>query len=281
MFSPIPPRTARRAGSITAKLLTAVLPLAAAACQSSPIGHSGFLSSYEGLADRTAGIDGPQSIRDDVLSDEISIVYILPSVLDLEEESGIALEDLTRVRNEVDRQICYEVSERFDLAPEPVAGVGLIRSVITRVEPTSRVGSAVSAVAGFFIPVPVVQFRVPSATGGLAVEAELMTSDGQQAAAIIWSRSVEVVSRTDPSLSPVGDALQLAEPLGDAVGDAFASDARKVRSIPEPDPCARFGPRRDVQRFIGSRLVGAATGLYVPSVAGSGRPVKGDEQSPR
>ena len=90
MFSPIPARTARRAGSITAKLLTAVLPLAAAACQSSPIGHSGFLSSYEGLADRTAGIDGPQSIRDDVLSDEISIVYILPRLRTHSQKSTVA-----------------------------------------------------------------------------------------------------------------------------------------------------------------------------------------------
>lgn len=280
MLSPIPAHTVCRATSIIAKLLTAALPLAAAACQSSPIGHSGFLSSYAGMADK-AGLKGSQTTRNDALSDGVSIVYILPAVLELQEDSGITPEDLTRVRNEVDRQVCYEVSERFDLASEPAPGVGLIRSAIIRVEPTNRVGSAVSAAAGFFIPVPIVQFRVPLATGGLTVEAELMTPDGQQAAAITWSRSVELVGTTDPSLSPVGDALQLAEPFGDAVGDAFSTDARKVRPIPKPDPCARFGSRHDVPRFIGNRLVGAATGLYVPLVAGSGRPAKSDKQPPQ
>lgn len=280
MLSP-KPTIAHKTNSAAARLLAAALPLVAAACQSSPIGHSGFLSSYEGLGDRTAGSDRPQSRRDDELSDGISSVYILPSVLELDEGSEIKPEDLTRVRNEVDRQICYEVSERFDLAGEPAPGVGSIRTAITRVEPTSRAGSAVAAAAGFFIPVPIVQFRLPMTTGGLSVETELVTPDGRQAAALIWSRSIELVGRTDPSLSPVGDALQLAEPLGDAVGDAFATDNRKVRPIPKPDPCASFGPRRDVQRFIGSRLVGAATGLYVPSVAGSGRPAEDRERMPR
>ncbi|MFP5296807.1 MAG: hypothetical protein ACLGG3_05715, partial [Alphaproteobacteria bacterium] len=52
------------------------------------------------------------------------------------------------------------------------------------------------------------------------------------------------------------------EPFGDAVGDAFAPPDRAVRPIPDPDPCARFGPRTQPAGFV-TRLV---TGLYVPEV---------------
>ncbi len=184
------------------------------------------------------------------------------------------------VRHEVDRQICFEVSERFTVVPSPSPDAGAVRTAIVRIDPTNRAGSAVSAAAGFFIPIPVVSFRAPMTTGGISVESELLAPDGRQAAAIAWSKRAEVVSRTDPSLSRIGDALQLAEPLGDAVGDAFSSKARKVRQIPDPDPCAHFGPRRQVGRMVATRVVGAATGLYVPEAAGAGRPAQAVQQPP-
>jgi hypothetical protein len=149
-----------------------------------------------------------------------------------------------------------------------------VRTAIVRIDPTNRAGSAVSAVAGFFIPIPVVKFRAPMTTGGLAVESELVAPDGRQAAALIWSHRAEIVGRVEPSMSRVGDALQLAEPLGDAVGDAFATDARKVAAIPDRDPCAAFGARRNVGRMLANGLVGFGTGLYAPEVSGAGRAAK-------
>jgi hypothetical protein len=63
----------------------------------------------------------------------------------------------------------------------------------------------------------------------------------------------------------VGDAVQLAEPFGDAVGDAFAPPDREVRAIAEPDPCARFGPRFRPEG-VAARFV---TGLYSPELSGA------------
>ena len=73
-----------------------------------------------------------------------------------------------------------------------------------------------------------------------------------------------------PSLSRVGDALQMAEPMGDAVREAFATKARKEIKIPSPDPCAAYGPRRDIGRMAASMAVDSVTGLYFPEAAGTG-----------
>jgi hypothetical protein len=268
----------RRAACLTGSLaFIAVLP----ACQSSPAPHSGFLSTYDGLGGAPGGARGPHERRDDGTSDAIDRVYIVPSVLALGEDAGFSQEELTMVRNEVDRQICFEVSERFTVLPTPAPDAATIRTAIVRIAPTSRTGSAVSAAAGFFIPVPVVKFRAPMTTGGLAVESELVTPDGRQAAALTWSRDAEVVGRAEPSLSRIGDALQLAEPLGDAVGDAFASKTRAVVKITDPDPCAAFGSRRNVGRMLANGVVGFGTGLYVPQVAGSGQAPATADPSPR
>lgn len=159
----------------------------------------------------------------------------------------------------VDRQVCYEISERFTLSATP-EGVARVRTGVVAIRPTGAAGSGVAAVANALIPGPGT-LRVPGTTGGLAAEAELVAGDAQ-IAALAWARNATVVGTDTPSLSRVGDALQLAEPFGDAVGDAFAPPDRAVRPIPDPDPCARFGPRTQPAGFV-TRLV---TGLYVPEV---------------
>jgi hypothetical protein len=132
---------------------------------------------------------------------------------------------------------------------------------VVRIDATAPAGSAVAAVANAFIPGPGT-VRVPGTTGGLAAEAELLDPRGRQAAAIAWARNANVLGTDSPSLSRVGDALQMAEPFADAVGDTFAPTDRPVRAIADPDPCGRYGPRNQPGGFV-TRLV---TGLYVPEV---------------
>lgn len=246
-----------------------------AGCQSVPP-RSGYLSRYDGQArsERLMGAAREQR-RDDAASDGIEGVYIQPAILVLGPKTSLSPDEQARVQLEVDRQVCFEVSKRFTVEPAPSAQFGTIRTAIVGITPTGRVSSAVSAAAGFVIPIPLVKFRAPMTTGGLAVESELLAPDGTQVAALRWSRTAEVVTRLEPSLSRVGDALQLAGPLGDAVGDAFATKARKKSGkVADPDPCARFGPRRDIGRMVASGLMGAGSGLYMPDVAGAGRPPK-------
>ena len=279
------PSAARRAPTSNAAAARVVimvgLAAGAAACQSTPAAHSGFLSSYAGLGDQEGSRKTSAKRRDDALSGAITRVYIEPTVLRVHADGPIKPDQQAMVQSEVDRQICFEVSKHFDLAPTPEPGAGRVRTVIVGIDPTNRAGSAVTAAAGFFnpIPMPFINIRAPMATGGLSAESELLTPDGRQAAALTWSYNAEVISRSDASLSPIGDALQMAEPFGDAVAKTFAvkaSDGKKAkkRKIPDPDPCARYGPRRNVTRFVGKTAMGAATGLYSPTIAGAGRPAE-------
>lgn len=232
-----------------------------AACQTAPTADSGFLAAY----DRLETVDGTirasiRQYRDEAGAAAIDRVWLEPAVLIGQAGATLTDQERAMVLREVDRQVCYEISERFALAAAP-DGVPRVRTAVVRIDGTAAAGSAVAAVANAFIPGPGT-VRVPGTTGGLAAEAELLDARGSQTAALAWARNANVVGTDTPSLSRVGDALQLAEPFGDAVGDAFAPADRPVRAIPDPDPCGRYGPRTQPAGFL-TRLV---TGLYVPEV---------------
>lgn len=251
--------------SITRRL---ALPIAGAAaltaCQTAPVADAGFLSSYEGLETKAGTLRvSVRERRDEALAAGVERLFVEPVALVPRAAEGVAPADVALVLGEVDRQVCYELSERFTVLAAPAADAATVRVAVTRITPTEPVGSGLSAVAGAFIPGPI-GVRPPGSTGMLAAEAELVTTGGEQAAALAWARSANVVGTDNPSLSRVGDALQFAEVFGDQVGDSFAPADRPVRPVAEPDPCARFGPRDQPGGFL-TRLV---TGLYVPETQG-------------
>ena len=245
-------------------LVAAASALSAAACATAPAPDSGFLSSYEGLVERTDTVRASvRQSRDEAAAGAIERVWIEPAVLIDDAAPGLTAEEQALVLGEIDRQVCYELSERFTIAPGRDAAAGRVRLAATRILPTNPAASAASAAANYFIPGPI-GVRAPGGTGGLAAEAELLSPEGEQVAAIVWARNATVVGTDNPSLSRVGDAHQLAEVFGDMVGDAFAPEDREVRAIPDPDPCAAYGPRNRPVGFI-TRF---ATGLYQPELSG-------------
>lgn len=238
-----------------------------AACQTAPGEYSGFLSNYEGLSTRTDTLRASiRERRDDAAVAGLASLYIEPAVMLAGADSALNPAERAQILREVDRQVCYEVSERFSLATSP-AGSARLRVGITDVIPTGQAASGVSAVANAFIPGPGT-LRVPGSTGGLAAEAELLDADGRQLAALAWARNANVVGTDTPSLSRVGDAMQLAKPFGDAVREVLSEPKRPGREIPDPDPCAGFGARIQPAGFL-TRVV---TGLYVPEVYTSPKP---------
>jgi hypothetical protein len=248
-----------RAGAVS---LAGALVLAA--CQTAPQANSGFLSSYDGLETKSGTLRvSVRDRRDDTAARGVERLYVEPAVLIDGAAPDIAPADVALVLGEVDRQVCYELSERFTVLPQPAPDAARVRTAVTRISPTGTVGSGASAVANAFIPGPI-GVRAPGTTGALAAEAELLATDGDQVAALAWARTANVVGTDDPSLSAVGDALQFAEVFGDQVGDSFAPQDREVRPIANPDPCARFGPRDQPGGF----LVRAVTGVYVPQAQG-------------
>lgn len=246
----------------------AVLLIAGAAslsaCQTAPAPNAGFLSSYDRLETKEGTLRvSVRERRDDGLAAAIERLFIQPAHLAEGAAEGVAANDVALVLGEVDRQACYELSRRFTVLPTAEPEAATVRIAVTRIAPTGAVGSGLSAVASVFIPGPV-GIRPPGSTGMLAAEAEMLTVDGAQAAALAWARSANVVGMDNPSLSRVGDALQFAEVFGDQVAESFAPAERKARPVAEPDPCERFGPRDQPGGFI-TRLV---TGLYVPETQG-------------
>jgi hypothetical protein len=250
-------------------LILATIVLATSGCQSSPAVRSGYLSSYAGLPSTEQNRKGSAYHRDDIGSDAVQTVFIQPAALAPDIETELSAEEKAMVLHEVDRQICFEVSERFLIAQSPNPAAGTIRTAVIRLQSNSRVGSVAAAAVDFVNPIPIVNFRVPASTGGLAIESELLAPDGRQVAAMLWTKNAGVIGRTKPSLSRAGDALQLAEPLGDKVAKTFASDDRPKIKIGKPDPCERFGSRKNIGRTLASGVVGGATGLYMPQVAGT------------
>lgn len=250
--------------------LVAALGLSAACvtgCATAPEPTSGYLSSYEGLTARSDTVRASvRQRRDDAGAQAIEQIHIERAELTAGAAAALSPEDWTLVLGEMERQVCYELSERFTVLDGPAPGAARVRLAATRISPTGQAGSVASAAASYFIPGPI-GLRAPGATGGLAAEAELLDPDGRQVAAIVWARNATVIGTENPSLSRVGDAHQLAEAFGDMVGDAFAPADRKPRRIADPDPCARFGPRIRPEGFV----VRAVTGLYQPEVSG-GKP---------
>lgn len=242
-----------------------VLPLLGllAAC-ASPAKQTGFLSSYENLAQRQGAVRADVAERKD--ADALAAVRRIrlePTQMPGNAEAAwLSDDERLALLRETDAQLCFELSKRYDLVQE--GHEAQVRAAITSVRPTGRIGSAASAAAAFFIPGPI-GLRVPGTLGGLGAEAEMLAADGRQLAAITWNRSAMPVGTDSPSLSRVGDALQLAEPFADATAQALTAPGAKTRRVGDPDPCGQFGPRFRPEGWAAK----FATKLYVPQMSGA------------
>lgn len=244
-----------------AYLLIPALLLSACA---TPGRHSGQLSSYDGLELKDGALRTSVARRSDKARlAAVSRIAIEPTRLVAGRDAAwLSDKEREALLREVDAQLCFELTERFELASPDQTPDATVRAVVSRVEPTGRAASALSAAGSFFIPGPL-GIRVPGTVGGLGAEAEMITADGGQAAALVWNRNATPIGTDDPSLSRIGDALQFAEPFGDAVGAAMTPEGHKSRKIEDPDPCAEYGPRFRPEGWLTS----FATGLYIPETS--------------
>lgn len=239
--------------------LAAIPLLLLTACASAPT-KSGFLSSYDGMAARTDTVRAKvEQRRDEARLAEVRRVAIEPTVY-MNPGDWLTPRERRLILREIDAQLCFELSERFDIDPE---APHRIRVGITRVAPTGRAASVASAAAAFFIPGPL-GLRAPGTLGALSVEAEMVEGE-EQIVAVSWSRDATAIGTDNPSLSRIGDAMQFAEPFADAVAATMTPQGLKSRDIPKPDPCARFGPRFRPEGWAAK----FATGLYVPEMSGA------------
>lgn len=242
-----------------------VLPLLGvlAAC-ATPANKTGFLSSYDDLTPRRGAVRADVAERQDAAAlAAVRRIRLEPTQMPANADAAWLSDEERRVLlREADAQLCFELSKRYDLVDD--GHDAQVRAAITSVRPTGRVASAASAAAAFFIPGPI-GVRVPGTLGGLGAEAEMLSADGRQLAAVTWNRSAMAVGTDNPSLSRIGDALQLAEPFADATARALTAPAAKARRVGNPDPCRQFGPRFRPEGWA-ARF---ATKLYVPQMSGA------------
>jgi hypothetical protein len=238
----------------------ALAALCATTACSTPGRPAGALSSYDGLSVRGGTVRTGISERKDAAAlTQAQRVWLLPAELQAD-APWMSEQERRLLLREVDAQVCFEFTERYAVAPDPASADATVRTVVTRVQPTGRVASAASAAAAYLIPGPI-GLRAPGTTGGLGVEAEVLGPNGEQLAALVWSRDAQPIGTDNPSLSRIGDALQLAEPFADTAAEVMS--ARPARAVPSPDPCAQYGPRFRVEGW----LTRFATGLYVPETS--------------
>lgn len=258
------------------KLIVPLLALACLGACATPGAPSGALSTYDGLTPRSGTLrTGISERKSDADLSSVRRVLLEPARLAPgEQTSWLNDKERALLLRELDAQLCFEITERYELTYDPARADARVRAVVTRVKPTGRAASTASAAAGFFIPGPI-GLRVPGTLGGLGAEAELVTSEGRQAAALVWNRDATAVGTDDPSLSRLGDALQFAEPFADVAAATMTPKGLKSRKIEsEDDPCAQFGPRFRPEGF----LAGLASGLYVPEMSGAKAVPKGADR---
>jgi len=253
---------------LTRALAITGLTLTLGACATAAPDRSGFLSGYEGLQPReNSGRAKIRQFRDPAALDAVRRVALAPAVLSdgADSRSPLTPEERDVVLREVDAQLCFELSERFEIVAAEQADAD-VRAAVTWFEPTGRIASAASAASGFFIPGPI-GLRAPGTLGGLGVEAEMRAaSDKRQIAAIAWARRAMAVGTDDPSLSRMGDALQFAEPFADVAAEVMTPKGLKSRKIDrETDPCKAYGDRFQP----GGMIAGSLTNLYIPDSRGA------------
>ncbi len=247
-------------------LFLALLTLTA--CATKPPTQTGFLANQAGM-EKVSGTVRAQieRQRDPDALRGVQKLVLLPAKL---QEGGdipdtITPESRALVLGELDRQLCFRLSRRFDLVTSEDPSAARVQAVITRLQETNAAASAASAAVSRLLPGGSV--RLPVGRGGLSIEARLDTSDGRQAAAMAWSRGAGVVM-DQGSLSEVGDAHRFTSNFAEDFAEFLVEPGTPKRALPPKDPCEKFGERLDLGRMAAGRVIG----LHVP------RPSKPNEQ---
>jgi hypothetical protein len=249
-------------------IATSIAVLTLAGCATVTPTNSGFLTSYEGLTPRT-GDTRAEALekRDEAALAGVRRVLIEPTRIAERAAlpDSVDAAEAQLVAREMDRQLCFALSERFEIAAEGDAEAVRVRAAVTGIQATSGAASVASAAISRAIPGPG-SVRLPVGRGGLTAELEaLAPGDGRQIAALSWSRGAGVAFDRG-SLSDVGDAHRYADAFAEAAVRLLAP-GEATRERTGEDPCARFGPRLDMGRQAARFALGLHTVGAVPTDA--------------
>jgi Protein of unknown function (DUF3313) len=135
----------------------------------------------------------------------------------------IAPAERALIENALARSACTDFSKHFEIVGAVISAPDAyrLRIGVSNIEPTGKFGAAIGTISGFVIPLSGV--RPPIGLGGLTVEFELLKPNGEQAAAMVWSRKADMAS-TNAAASRIGDAYVFAS---DATSDFARLSSRQ------------------------------------------------------
>ncbi|MGQ2903557.1 MAG: DUF3313 domain-containing protein [Neoaquamicrobium sediminum] len=234
----------RRLGMRLRAVLCVALFSWLSACTSVPLTEGTSLSSYAGMSSSGGTLTKAKLRVDAAPVLAARTVHIVPTSTRIGSR-GFDPNDLALVTNAIDRALCSNLSDRFQvLAPSQPADL-VIHATVTDMVPTNRTAAAASvvvklggSVAGLGVPIP----RLPIGFGGLAIEAEAVGRDGSQKASMLWSRGANMIT-TKARVSAVGDAY--------SISSAFAADFSRMLAKGQ-DPFKEMPTIPSVQRLRAS-----------------------------
>jgi Protein of unknown function (DUF3313) len=285
-----PQGTAKKSRVFTTLLLGAASVASLSACTTIPKSE-GFLSKADNLQP-ARGLRGkrlqtpPPAVQ---IADGTKLI-IEPAIFTSNATISDTITEPERalILNALMRSICSDASAKFDITERvnttgavdaqatattsdatpntPTASTAAdayrLRTGVSRLIATGKVGAAIGNVTNFVIPTGGI--RPPIGLGGLTVEFELLDPNGQQAGAMVWSRSADVMSSS--SVSRIGDAygftatasqdfaalISSASGTRQAIGSLRLPFGRRSDAI-----CAKYGVEA-------GRLAGAFSALALP-----------------
>ncbi|MBU4433913.1 MAG: DUF3313 domain-containing protein [Alphaproteobacteria bacterium] len=240
-------RRSGRALIVVARAIPVLLTLTLlAACASTPPPSSGTLTSYADLA-QTKGRRTQASTRaESAPLMAARTVRIAPVTFAGDAQSNATPAQLALIANAMERTLCKDLSARFDIVTGSDMADLTVRTAITRIKPTNAAAAALSRAVSLAVPAP----RLPVGLGGFAAEAEAMGPQGNQVAAMIWSRDADLSGAG--RASSIGDAYELSA--------KFAHDLARLM-VPGKDRAARKPRGRDEPVNAACALYGAGPGL--------------------
>lgn len=254
------PAVKSAAGGRAACLCGLIATLFVPGCASVPFEQTGALSSYASLAPADGVLTRAKvSVnQSDVLA--AKTLQIMPSSFSgAAAQAGLSDTQRQMVANAIDREMCIELSDRFQIvaAGQPadltvhavVTHVGLTNETMAGVSRAASIGAKVVEKVLLPLPVPTPSVRIPIGLGGLSVEAEALDSQRHQQAAMIWARGADAFT-SKPKVSAAGDAYDLAKAFADDFSKLMVTGSSPFKKMPSM-------PSLSSMHKVGSALGGA------------------------
>jgi len=167
------------------------------------------------------------------------------------------------VANNAARALCRELSRYAVLKADDGDAALAPELVVSAIMPTSGAASGASSVIGIFVPGP---FRLPAGLGGLAIDAQLVDSNGKTVAVMRWARGANAVTN-DAKVSSIGDAWQLADKFGSEFARALLDTDLKKAGLQRAKVDAETAKANRAlcdERFGTVNLAGRGASIFLP-----------------